>query len=120
MAATAKSEMSAPVTSYLKLPYARVLVPESDGTFRGEILEFPGCFATGDNPNETLVNLEEAASDWVKAAIDGGQTIPEPIENTEFSGRLVLRLPKSLHKKATLYAQRDGVSSQPIHCREHR
>ena len=38
---------------YLKEPYSRVLVPESDGTYSADILEFPGCFAEGKTPNET-------------------------------------------------------------------
>jgi predicted HicB family RNase H-like nuclease len=77
---------------------------------RGEILEFSGCIATGDTPDEALSSLEEVARDWLTVALEQGQFIPEPVENTEFSGRLVLRLPKSLHKKATRIAERDGVS----------
>lgn len=34
----------------------------------------------------------------------------EPIENTEFSGRLLVRLSKSLHSKASYVAKREGVS----------
>ncbi len=108
MVATARSDDKA--VSYLRQPYARVMIPESDGTYRGEILEFPGCIATGDTPAETLDALEEVAAEWLEAALERGQPIPEPVENTEFSGRLVLRMPKSLHKKATRIAERDGVS----------
>lgn len=39
-----------------------------------------------------------------------GQHVPEPIENQGFSGKLVVRLPKSLHRKATHAAAREGVS----------
>jgi predicted RNase H-like HicB family nuclease len=85
-------------------------VPDTDGTFRGEILEFPGCIATGDTPSETLSALEEAAESWLVAVLARGQSIPDPVDNAGFSGRMVLRLPKSLHKKATRLAQRDGVS----------
>jgi predicted RNase H-like HicB family nuclease len=34
--------------------YGRVVVPESDGTFRAEIIEFPGCIAVGDTAGEAL------------------------------------------------------------------
>jgi antitoxin HicB len=98
------------VNSYLKQPYARIVVPEEDGTFRGEILEFPGCIVTGDTPSEALNSLEEVASAWLESALEHHQPIPEPIEKIKFSGRLVLRLPKSLHKKAVRLAERDGVS----------
>jgi antitoxin HicB len=99
------------VKELLRQPYARVILPESDGSFRGEIIEFPGCIAAGDTAGETLLNLEEAATSWLLAALDLGQNIPEPIENSnDYSGRFVLRLPKSLHKKAALTAEREGTS----------
>ena len=96
---------------YLKQPYARIILPESDGSFRGEIMEFPGCIATGESAAQALENLEEAAIGWISAVLERGQNIPRPIESSnDFSGRLVLRLPKSLHKKATWIAEREGVS----------
>jgi len=95
----------------LRKPYARMIFPEDDGTFRGEVLEFPGCIVSGESAPEALCNLEEAANSWVSAAIELGQTIPEPVDAANnFSGRLVLRIPKSLHKKSSLFAEREGVS----------
>lgn len=96
--------------AYLKRPYTRLVVPEEDGTYRGEVLEFPGCFATGDTPAEAYAELEATAADWLRAAMERGQPIPEPFENAEFSGRFVLRLPRSLHKKSARLAERDNVS----------
>lgn len=98
------------VASHLKQPYARMVIPEIDGTYRGEILEFPGCIATGDTPDETLTALEDAARGWLEAAVTLNQNIPDPFDNSEFSGRLVLRISKSLHKKAARLAEREGVS----------
>src|ERR1700722_9114638 len=79
---------------YLKRPYARMVLPEPDGSFRGEILEFPGCIATGDTPAEALSSLEEVAKGWLAAAMAHAQNIPEPVEAGGFSGKMVLRLPK--------------------------
>jgi antitoxin HicB len=95
---------------YLKRPYGRVLVPEPDGTFRAEIVEFPGCIATGDTAAETLANLESVAESWLNATIAKGLRVPEPIESTGYSGKFVVRLPRSLHKKAAHAASREGVS----------
>lgn len=94
----------------LRMPYARLLVPEEEGGYRAEILEFPGCIALGDDAAEALYELEVAAEDWIDAALEMGSPIPPPLEETNFSGRLNLRLPKSLHRKATLAADFDGVS----------
>ena len=101
---------NAAAAAYLRKPYARLLIPEADGTYRAEILEFPGCIATGDTPDEAFRNLEGAADSWLQAAIAAGQNIPDPADSNEFSGRLVLRMPRSLHKKAWFLAERDGVS----------
>ena len=107
---TASSKIAAQVDALLERPFARIVIPENDGSYRGEILEFPGCIASGQTASEALASLEDAARSWLEAAIANGQPIPLPVENTEFSGRLVLRLPKSLHKKASRLAERDGVS----------
>jgi predicted HicB family RNase H-like nuclease len=96
--------------AYLKQPYARLVMPESDGSFRGEILEFPGCIATGDSPSEAYAALEESAKNWLEAALARSQTIPDPVDASDFSGRMVLRIPRSLHKKASRIAERDAVS----------
>lgn len=104
-------QLKAQAAKYLGLPYARIILPESDGSYRGEIMEFPGCIATGDTAAEALLALEDAAESWIMAALENKQAIPRPLEGDgEFSGKLMVRLPKSLHKKATRISQRDGVS----------
>ena len=95
---------------YLKRPYGRLLTPENDGTFRAEIREFPGCLATGDTPEEALSALEDAALNWLEASHQIGLAIPEPAGTIEYSGKFVVRLPKTLHKKAAFAAEQDGVS----------
>ena len=73
------------IASYLRQPYTRTIIPETDGTFQGEIMEFPGCIATGDTPAETFSALEDVACSWLEAALEHNQPIPEPVENTAFS-----------------------------------
>jgi predicted RNase H-like HicB family nuclease len=95
---------------YLKEPYSRVLVPESDGTYSADILEFPGCFAEGKTPNEAYANLERIAESWIEAALEQGQEIPAPIEAHNFSGRNALRIPRSIHKQAAKFAKMEDTS----------
>jgi predicted RNase H-like HicB family nuclease len=96
---------------YLKQPYARVLLPdEESGTYAAEILEFPGCVAQGDTPQEAYRNLEEAAKGWIRAALDLDQDIPGPSMSQGYSGRIALRLPRGLHRRAAQMAERDGTS----------
>lgn len=105
------ANMAMTPAEYLKRPYARILRPESDGSFGAEILEFPGCFAVGDTGSEALQNLENVAESWILGVLAKKERIPEPLQDREaFSGKLVLRLPRSLHKKAAFVADREGVS----------
>lgn len=94
----------------LKQPYARILTPEKEGGYSAEILEFLGCIAEGDTPNETYDALERVAKSWIEAAREQGQDIPEPFNNQEFSGKLLLRLPRSIHRQAARMATRDQTS----------
>lgn len=94
----------------LKKSYARVVVPESDGSYTAEILEFPGCVASAESAAEALSAVEEVALDWLAATIEQGQSIPEPLDHSKYSGKLVVRMPKGLHKRSAMAAQRDGVS----------
>jgi antitoxin HicB len=95
---------------YLKQPYARILVPEEGGGYSAEILEFPGCFAQGDTPDEAYNNLEEAATAWIQSSLDRGLEIPPPSINAGYGGKVALRLPRSAHRLAVQMAERDGVS----------
>ena len=99
------------IRDYLKRPYARVLTPDEEyGGYTAEILEFPGCVTEGDTADEALENLEEAAEGWIEAALNIGQQIPEPSDSQGYGGRVALRLPRSLHRRAIQMAEREGTS----------
>jgi|SRR5947208_353505 len=98
------------IQEYLKEPYARILIPDEEGGFSAEILEFPGCFAEGDTADEAMQALDRAADAWIQAALDQGQAIPPPFRNQGYGGKIALRLPRSLHRQATEFAERDGTS----------
>ncbi len=96
---------------YLRRPYARVLTPDEEtDTYTAEILEFPGCIAQGDTPEEAYSRLESTAEGWIQAALDMDQEIPAPTDPHSYSGRIALRLPRSLHRRAAQIAERDGIS----------
>jgi antitoxin HicB len=96
---------------YLKEPYSRVIIPDEEtGTYTAMILEFSGCVSEGETIEEAYKSLEEAAVSWIEAALDLGQDIPLPESAHEYSGKIALRLPRSMHRQAVLLAERDGVS----------
>ncbi len=92
-------------------PYARMLIPDiEDGGYVARVLEFPGCISEGDTPNEAIENIEEALRLIVEVMVERGDAIPEPLSTREFSGRLNLRIPPTLHARATERAALEGVS----------
>lgn len=95
---------------YLKEPYTRVLVPEEEGGYSAEILEFPGCYSCGDTADEAMANLEEAAISWIEAILEQGREVPVPARRKEYSGKIALRLPMSLHREAAGMALRENIS----------
>lgn len=100
----------AEIARFIALPYTRMLVPAEEGGYTAEVLEFDGCFSEGDTGEEALTNIEGAMHDWLEAVFESGQSVPEPMGDREFSGKLVLRLPESVHRRAAIRASREGVS----------
>ena len=95
---------------WLKEPYTRIIVPSEDGTFTAEMLEFPGCIAQGDSGNEALRNLEKTAKAWIEATLEEGRDVPHPCSGYDYSGKIALRIPSSIHRQAALIAEREGTS----------
>ena len=60
------------------------------------------------------MNLEETAKSWVQAALDLGQDLPVPLEDRSFSGRILVRLPESLHRRAVELAEKENTSLNQI------
>lgn len=94
----------------LKKPYSRLVIPDDQNGYFAEIVEFPGCFAVGETAGEAIRELDAVALDWISAAQSQGQKIPDPLGSIDYSGRLVVRMPKGLHQRAAFMAQREGVS----------
>jgi predicted RNase H-like HicB family nuclease len=95
---------------YLSRPYARRLTPDESGGYVATIQEFPGLVAEGDTAEEALSNLESAAKSWIDACIETGRDIPEPIDFGGYSGKIALRIPRGLHKRAAEMALSEGAS----------
>ncbi|QPD04931.1 MAG: hypothetical protein Nkreftii_002705 [Candidatus Nitrospira kreftii] len=94
----------------MQRPYERVLIPEAEGGYSAYISEFEGCLAEGETPEEALQNLEVTAIAWIEAEIESGRDIPDAWNDQEYSGKLLLRLPKSLHRQLARQAEKEGVS----------
>lgn len=95
---------------YMSLPYTIRLIPEEAGGYFAEIEELPGCMAQGETQAETLKNLEKSKRMWLESALEIGKEIPLPEEMKKYSGKFLVRIPVSLHRRIANLAKKEGVS----------
>ena len=88
----------------------RHLSEEDGGGYLAEALDLNGCMADGETIEEAIHNLEDAIASWIKTAKELGKIIPKPSDDTQFSGKWVVRTPKSIHHRLADMAKREGVS----------
>ncbi|HPH40648.1 MAG TPA: toxin-antitoxin system HicB family antitoxin [Candidatus Fermentibacter daniensis] len=90
--------------------YPITLVPCEDGGFVAKISDLQGCIAQGDSAEEALAALEEVKSLWIESAMEHGDEIPAPSSDRDYSGRLLVRMPKRLHRELSEAALDAGCS----------
>ena len=95
---------------YLNLNYPVTIHPDTNGGFVAEIQELPGCMTQGETLEEVFEAIEDARNGWIQVAYESRRDIPLPRDMEEYSGRILLRIPKSLHGSLVYAAKRDGVS----------
>ena len=101
------------VKYYINLPYNYIVKPindESGSYFFAKILEFDGCQSTGQSFEEAYNNLKEVMELWIETKLENGLEIPLPITTENYSGKFIIRIPKSLHYKLAVEAKQEGVS----------
>ncbi len=101
------------IDDYLAMPYTIEVVRDESQEYSGwfaRVIELPGCMTQADTFEELGGMIEDAMRVWIEAALEDGQTIPEPRPIEDYSGKFVVRLPKSLHRQLAERAQREGVS----------
>lgn len=64
----------------------------------------------GDTADEALKEAESSLRLLIEDYEAEGETLPSPRKAQEYSGKLSLRIPKSLHKQISRFAEEEGVS----------
>ena len=97
---------------YLKLPYTYVIKKVKDETgeyYAGYIEEIYEAKTVGDTRDELYENLRECLILGVEERLKDGEEVPVPAAS-DYSGKFMLRIPKSLHKYLAESAKNEGVS----------
>ncbi|HET9013675.1 MAG TPA: sigma-70 family RNA polymerase sigma factor [Gemmatimonadaceae bacterium] len=82
----------------------------ADGGWTAKVDELPGCTAEGASPGEAAARVQEAMRDWIARAVADGRDVPKPRSAASHSGRLLVRMPQSLHAELARAAEREEVS----------
>ena len=102
--------MNKTVDDYLNLPYTIELHQEPDEGWFVRVKELPGCMSEGATAEEALAMIREAMQLWLEVALEQALPIPEPRADDDYSGRFVVRVPRSLHRQLAEQAAQEGVS----------
>ena len=101
---------TAEIDAIMSKPYAIEFVygesPE-DGVV-AQVAEWPGCMTAGATREEAIAHLEDAMHDWAQARIRAKLDIPEPMAT--YSGKVLLRMPRNVHRAAEQRAREEGTS----------
>lgn len=101
------------VEYYANLSYTITVVQRDDGHgiyYLARVIELPGLMMTGDTPAEAMANLESVKREWMETYLKLGNKMPEPLQSRHYSGKVVLRMPPSLHETLVTVAEIEGVS----------
>ena len=83
---------------------------EEDNEFVGSCREFPSLSVFGESHEQAITHIKEEVRFVLSWMQEEGEIIPEPLELNEFSGRLLVRIPKKLHKALAQQARENNVS----------
>ena len=86
---------------------------EEDEGFIAEAPDLPGCSAWGATEANAAREAQRAIAAWLEAAGAAGREIPEPSVAEplgRYSGKFIVRVPRSVHARLSRKAKQEGVS----------
>ncbi len=102
--------MEKKIDYYMNLPYTIELQQDPEEGWFVRVRELRGCMSQGDTAEEAIEMIQEAMELWLEVSLEDGLPIPEPRAEEDYSGKFVVRVPRSLHRELVDEAQRQGTS----------
>jgi antitoxin HicB len=97
---------------YMNLPYTMTIKyhPEQGGYYVASYIELPDLSMTGSTPEEAVKELLAEKPEWFETCLKLDIPVPLPVEPQKYSGKIVLRIPPSLHESLIRIAELEGIS----------
>lgn len=102
--------MNKTVDYYANLPYTIELRNTPGEGWFARVRELTGCMSQGETADDAVANIQEAMHLWLEVSLEQGDAIPEPRSEEAYSGKFVIRVPRSLHRNLAETAEQEGVS----------
>lgn len=92
----------------------RMTWSEDDREYVGLCTELPGLSWLAKTPEAALKGIRKLVSQIIKDMKKNGERIPEPLSTHQFSGKFMVRIPPSVHRRLAIEAAEAGVSLNRI------
>ncbi len=88
----------------------RVTWSEDDKEYVGLCTEFPSLSHLDETPVAAMEGVLKLVQDIVEDMAENGEKIPKPLAERSYSGKFMVRVPPSQHRKIVTEAAEQGVS----------
>ncbi|OGO42838.1 MAG: hypothetical protein A2Z05_03005 [Chloroflexi bacterium RBG_16_60_22] len=108
-----KDDIQSKLENYIDQEYSFILERHNDSDkpyYSLRAIELEGCMTTGDTIEEVARDIQDAMLEWLQLNIKLGRAIPKPLKSRHYSGKVMLRMPPTLHQSLMFRAAEQGVS----------
>lgn len=102
--------MQQPLSFFLEQDYPFIVTPDPDGGYFLSYPDLPGCMTQVDSASDIAAAAEDIRSLWLESAHAHNLEIPLPKGTAGYSGKFLVRVPRSLHRRLAQSAEQEGVS----------
>ena len=96
---------------YLNLPWSyRFDWDDEDKIYVASVIELEGCNSHGKTVQEAQEMIKDALHSYIETLLHFGDPIPEPVNKSEFKGKIPYRTSPEKHYKLAQKAQRSKKS----------
>jgi predicted RNase H-like HicB family nuclease len=99
------------LNEYLALQYPfNVIADREIGGYVVTYPDLPGCTTHVECIEDVGATAEEIRRLWIRTEYEDEEDIPLPSYPSEYSGKFIVRTPRSLHRQLVVSAEQEGVS----------
>jgi predicted RNase H-like HicB family nuclease len=107
-------EIERQVAEIMARPYRKVITGDAEDGFLATVPDLPDCVTAGETAEEALALLHDAMEGWLISVLERDLPVPEPSRAGQYGGKVMVRMPKSLHRRLMEQAEEEGVSANQL------